>query len=333
MQDQITIYETSDWKVKIWVLFEEENLWLSQKLMAELFETTPQNVTLHLWNIYNEKELEEKSTCKDFLQVQKEWNREVKRNTKMYSLETIIAVWYRVNSQKATQFRIWATDKLKNYILKGFAIDKERFIHWSKFDARYFDELLEEIREIRASERMSYQKITDIYATSFDYSQHTAEAEKFFATVQNKLHFAITWNTAAEIIYNRVDSKKENMGLTTWRKAPKWKIYKSDIIVAKNYLEKDELKDLNHIVDMYLDYAEFQASRWKIMYMKDWREKLDAFLKFTEQEILQNAWKISHEVAVALAEKEYEKFKPIQDKLYKSDFDNIVIELKQQKLN
>ncbi len=218
MQDQITIYETSDWKVKIWVLFEEENLWLSQKLMAELFETTPQNITLHLWNIYNEKELEEKSTCKDFLQVQKEWNREVKRNTKMYSLEAIIAVWYRVNSQKATQFRIWATDKLKNYILKGFAIDKERFIHWSKFDARYFDELLEEIREIRASERMSYQKITDIYATSFDYSPHTQEAEKFFATVQNKLHFAITWNTAAEIIYNRVDSKKENMGLTTWRK-------------------------------------------------------------------------------------------------------------------
>ncbi|NDK08807.1 cell filamentation protein Fic [Candidatus Gracilibacteria bacterium] len=333
MQDQITIYETSDGKVKIGVLFEEENLWLSQKLMAELFETTPQNITLHLGNIYNEKELEEKSTCKDFLQVRKEGSREVKRNTKMYSLEAIIAVGYRVNSQKATQFRIWATDKLKNYILKGFAIDKERFIHGSKFDARYFDELLEEIREIRASERMSYQKITDIYATSFDYSLHTAEAEKFFATVQNKLHFAITGNTAAEIIYNRVGSEKENMGLTTWRKAPKGKIYKSDVIIAKNYLEKNELKDLNHIVDMYLDYAEFQASRGKIMYMKDWREKLDAFLKFTEQEILQNAGKISHEVAIALAEKEYEKFKPIQDKLYKSDFDNMVIELKQKKLN
>jgi len=330
--NQITIYETPDWKVKIWVLFEEENLWLSQKLIAELFECSLDNISLHLKNIYKEWELLEKWTIEDFSVVQKEWKREVKRNTKMYSLEAIISVWYRVNSQKATQFRIWATDKLKNYILKGFAIDKERFIHWSKFDARYFDELLEEIREIRASERMSYQKITDIYATSFDYSPHTAEAEKFFATVQNKLHFAITWNTAAEIIHDRVNSEKENMWLTTWRKAPKWKIYKSDVKVAKNYLEQEELKTLNHVVDMYLDFAEFQASKWKTMYMKDWREKLDAFLKFTEQEILQGLWKISHDVAIALAVKEYEKFKPKQDKLYKSDFDNIVIELKQQKL-
>ena len=324
-KNQITIYETEDWKVKIWVLFQNENLWLSQKLMAELFECSTDNIWLHLKNIFKEWEQSEKSVTEDCSVTASDGKN---YKVKHYSLEAIISVWYRVNTQRGTQFRMWATDKLKNYILKWFAIDKDRFINWSKFDARYFDDLMEEIREIRASERMSYQKITDIYATSIDYSTKTVEAEKFFATVQNKLHFAITWKTAAEIVHSRVDSKKYNIWLTTWRKAPKWKIYKSDVWIAKNYLDKKEIKSLNHIVDMYLDYAEYQASKWKPMYMKDWAIKLDAFLKFNEEEILQNKWKVSHEVAMALAEKEYNQFRINQDKLFESDFDRFIKEIK-----
>jgi hypothetical protein len=324
-KNQITIYETDDGKIQIGVLFSDENLWLTQKLMADLFECSVDNISLHLKNIFAEKELDINSVTEDFSVTATDGK---KYKTKHYSLEAIIAVGYRVNTVRGTQFRTWATDKLKNYILKGFSIDKDRFIKGSKFDARYFDELLEEIREIRASERMAYQKITDIYATSIDYSPQTAEAEKFFATVQNKLHFAITGQTAAELIAKRVDSKEPNMGLTTWRKSPKGKIYRSDIAVAKNYLQKDELKSLNHIVDMYLDYAEFQASKAKPMFMKNWAEKLDAFLKFNEQDILEDKGKVSHEVALILAEKEYEKFRVKQDKIFVSDFDKIVKQLK-----
>jgi len=324
-KNQITIYETEDGKIQIGVLFIGENLWLTQKLIAQLFETTVPNVNMHLQNIIQEKEVDENSVIQDFLITAADGKN---YKTKHYSLEAIIGVGYRVNSARGTQFRIWATDKLKNYILKGFSIDKERFTKGSKFDVRYFDELLEEVREIRASERISYQKITDIYATSIDYSPQTAEAEKFFATVQNKLHFAITSQTAAELISSRADNQKLNMGLTTWRKAPKGKIYKSDIGIAKNYLQKEEIKSLNHIVDMYLDYAEFQASRGKAMYMRDWTVKLDAFLKFNEQDILHDKGKVSHEVALALAEKEYEKFRIKQDKNYISDFDKIVKQLK-----
>ena len=286
--NQITIYETEDGKARVEVRFENENVWLTQKTMAELFECSADNVSLHLKNIYTEKELDQKSTTEEFSVAQKEGQRRVKRNISFYSLEAIIAVGYRVNSARGTQFRIWATDKLKNYILKGFALDSERFKRGSRFDRRYFDELLEEIREIRASERLSYQKITDIYATSIDYSPDTAEAEKFFAAVQNKLHFAITGRTAAEIIAERADSKKSFMGLTTWRKSPKGKILASDIKIAKNYLQKQEIQKLNHIVTMYLDYAEFQASRGRPMKMKDWTQKLDAFLRFNEQDILQD---------------------------------------------
>ena len=322
--NQITIFETEDGKARIEVRFEDENVWLSQKQMAELFECSIDNISLHLKNIYNENELEQKSTIEEYSIVQKEGPRDVKRKVTFYSLEAIIAVGYRVNSIRGTQFRIWATDKLKSYILKGFALDKDRFIKGTKFSARYFDELLEEIREIRASERMAYQKITDIYATSIDYSPNTAEAEKFFATVQNKLHFAITGQTAAEIIASRADKDKLFMGLTTWRKSPNGKILPSDIIIAKNYLQKDEIKQLNHIVTMYLDYAEFQASRGRLMKMKDWAEKLDAFLKFNEQDILAGKGKVSHEVAVALAENEYEQFRVEQDRKYVSDFDKLV---------
>ena len=322
--DKVTIYQTEDGKVKIGVLFFGENLWLTQKLMAELFECSSDNISLHLKNIYTENELDEKATTEGFSVVQKEGNRQITRKVKHYNLEAIISVGYRINSARGTQFRIWATDKLKNYILKGWAIDKDRFIHGTRFDARYFDELLEEIREIRASERMSYQKITDIYATSIDYSSNTEETERFFAIVQNKLHFAITGQTAAEIINSRVSSDKPSMGLTSWRKSPDGKVMKSDIRIAKNYLSKKELQLLNHIVSMYLDYAELQASRGKPMLMKDWAEKLNAFLQFNEQEILDNMGKISHKVAASLAEKEFEKYRVLQDRDYISDFDREV---------
>ena len=329
LQDnQIAIYETEDGKIKIGVLFFEENLWLTQKLMAELFETTTPNVNMHLKSIFKEKELEQEAVIKDFLITASDGK---KYKTKHYSIEAIIAIGYRVNTIRGIQFRIWATDKLKNYIIKGWALDKDRFIHGSRFDARYFDELMEDIREIRASERMSYQKITDIYATSIDYSANVEETKKFFATVQNKLHFAITGQTAAEIIVSRASKTKQYMGLTTWKKFPKGKIRKSDAGIAKNYLQKDEIKNLNHIVDMYLDYAELQASRGRPMYMKNWIEKLNAFLKFSEYEILNDRGKISHEVAIALAEKEFDAFRVKQDVNYFSDFDKIIKKLKSDK--
>ncbi len=328
---KITIYETEDGKARIEVRFEQENVWLTQKLMAELFECTVDNVSLHLRNIYESGELLEEATTEESSVVQMESNRRVKRTVMFYSLEAIIAVGYRVNSARGTQFRTWATATLKNYILKGFAIDSDRFKYGTRFESRYFDELLEEIREIRASERMAYQKITDIYATSVDYSPNTAEAEKFFAAVQNKLHFAITGQTAAEIIASRADKDKPYMGLTTWRKAPAGKILPHDVKIAKNYLQKKELESLNHVVTMYLDYAEFQASRGRSMYMRDWSEKLDAFLKFNEQDILHDKGKVSHEVAIVLAEKEYEIFRVLQDKKYVGDFDKVVKKLMHKK--
>lgn len=331
--NQIAFYQAPDGSVNIEVLFAEENIWLTQKKMAELFDTTTQNITQHLGNIYLEKEADENSTCKYFLQVQKEGAREVKRNSAAYSLEVIIAVGYRINSQRGIQFRQWATEILKNYIHKGYALDVNRMKHGSRFSARYFDELYEEIKDIRTSERRIYQKITDIYATAIDYSPHAYESKQFFATVQNKLHFAITGKTAAEIIVERVSSKKEQMGLTSWRRSPDGKIMPSDTIIAKNYLDKKELEHLNRIGNMYLDYAEMQAARGRIMTMQDWIEKLNAFLKFSEYEILMNAGKISHEVAVELAASEYEKYRIVQDKNYISDFDREVkklLELKEK---
>lgn len=319
--NQIAFYQTPDGSVNIEVMYSNENIWLSQKRMAELFDCTVDNISLHLKNIYAEKELDESATAEDFSVVQKEGNREVSRKITFYSLEAIIAVGYRVNSERGTQFRQWAISILQQYIHKGFAIDSDRFKYGSRFSARYFDELLEEIREIRASERMAYQKITDIYATSIDYSAKAEDTKQFFAAVQNKLHFAITGQTAAEIIAKRADSARPNMGLTSWRKSPVGKILPSDVVVAKNYLNKSELDHLNRIVTMYLDFAELQAVRNIPMYMKDWIEKLDAFLKFSEHEILTNTGKVSHEVAVALAQKQLEKFRIEQDKNYISDFD------------
>lgn len=326
--NEIAIYETEDGQVKVGVLFEEDNLWLTQKLMAELFECSVDNISLHLKNIFKEKELDPKSVVEDYSITAADSK---KYKTKHYALEAIIAIGYRVNTTRGTQFRTWATDKLKSYIFKGFAIDKDRFTKGSRFDTRFFEELLEEIREIRASERMVYQKITDIYATSIDYTTDTLETDRFFATVQNKLHFAITGNTAAELIEKRANSSKENMGLSTWRKDPKGKIYKSDVTIAKNYLQQVEIKKLNHIVDMYLDYAEFQASKGKPMYMKDWATKLDAFLQFNEEEILNDKGKVSRTVAAELAVKEYEAFRVNQDQNFISDFDKAIKQLKNKK--
>lgn len=322
--NQIAFYQSQDGSVNIEVMFAEENIWLTQKKMAELFSCSPDNISLHLKNLYSEKEIDESATAEDFSVVQREGAREVERKVKMYSLEAIIAVGYRVNSERGVQFRQWATGILKSYIHKGYALDVNRMKYGSRFSARYFDELYEEIKDIRTSERMVHQKITDIYATAIDYSPKAFESKEFFATVQNKLHFAITGKTAAEIIADRVSSKKEKMGLTSWRRSPQGKIMPSDTIIAKNYLDKKELEHLNRIGNMYLDYAEMQAARNKAMTMKDWIIKLNAFLKFSEYEILTNAGKVSHEVAEALALNEYEKFKIEQDKNYISDFDREV---------
>ena len=328
LDNQIAFYQSADGAVNIEVLYAEENIWLTQKKIAELFDTTKQNISLHLKNIFKEGELRINSVVKDFLTTAADGK---KYKTKFYSLETIIAVGYRVNSERGTQFRQWAITILQQYIHKGFALDSDRFKYGSRFSARFFDDLLEEVRDIRNSERMLYQKITDIYATSIDYSPKTSEAKKFFATVQNKLHFAITGQTVAEIVSKRAKSNKPHMGLTSWRKSPQGKIMPSDVTIAKNYLDKKELDHLNRIVTMYLDYAELQAVRKKPMYMKDWAKKLNAFLKFSEYEILTNAGKISHKVAESLALEEYGKFKKVQDKNYISDFDEIVKKLKSKK--
>ncbi len=320
LPNEIIFYETKDRKISIAVRFENDDIWLTQKHMAELFEVNIRTISEHLKNIFTSKELNKDSVIRKFRNTATDDKHYV---TQFYNLEAIIAVGYRVNSERGIAFRIWATDKLKNYIFKGFAIDANRFKEGSKFDKRFFDELLEEIREIRASERMVYQKITDIYATAIDYSPQSDTSFHFFSSVQNKLHFAATGSTAAEIIASRVDAAHPNMGLTTWRKGPRGKIFLSDVSVAKNYLTHTELSKLNRIVNMYIDYAEFQAINGKLMTMKEWSEKLDAFLTFNEQDILKGLGNISHETAKTLAEKEYELFRKNQDQLYQSDFDKL----------
>lgn len=322
--NQVTIYQSPDGGVNIEVRYAKENVWLTQKLIAQLFECSIDNVSLHLKNIISEGELDPKSVIEEYSITAADGK---VYKTKHYSLEAIIAVGYRVNSERGTQFRQWAIGILKQYIHKGFVLDSDRFKYGSRFSARYFDELLEEVRDIRSSERMAYQKITDIYATSIDYSPKTATTKEFFAAVQNKLHFAITGQTAAEIVSKRAKSNRPHMGLISWRRSPTGKIMGSDVVIAKNYLEKGELQHLNRIVSLYLDYAELQAVRRKPMYMNDWVGKLNAFLKFSEYEILTNAGKIRHEVAETLALGEYEKYKKIQDNNYISDFDREVKKL------
>lgn len=306
------------------VRFENETIWLSQKLMAVLFDCSSDNISLHLKNIFKSRELNEDSVTEDFSVTSSDGKT---YKTKHYNLDAIISVGYRVNSQRATQFRQWATSVLKNYAIKGWALDKERLKNGTFLNENYFDELLAEIREIRASERMFYQKITDIYSTAFDYNVDSPITKDFFAMVQNKLHFAIHGKTAAELIMYRADSDKEYMGLTNWKNAPTGKIIKTDVSIAKNYLNKDEIKSLDRFVTMYLDYAETQAENNIPMSMEDWANKLNAFLQFNQKEILTNSGKVSHSIAKAFAEDEFDKYRIVQDRLFQSDFDKLIDKL------
>jgi len=327
-QLKVLFYETAQERADIEVYFEDETFWLSQKKMAELFGKDVRTISDHLKNIFESGELEEKATIRKFRIVQTEGKREVQREIDFYNLDAIIAVGYRVNSTQATQFRIWATNTLKEYIVKGFVLDDERLKQGKNFDKDYFEDLLERIREIRASERRFYQKLTDIYAEcSIDYDPKTAISKKFYKTVQNKLHWAITGKTAAEIISERANPKLPNMGLTTWKNSPSGKVQKSDTKIAKNYLQEEEIDELNRIVGMYLDYAENQAKRQIPMKMADWVKKLDAFLQFNEYEVLKGAGKVSHEIAMKLADEKWEKFRVKQDRNFESDFDKTVKKL------
>jgi hypothetical protein len=326
--NDILLYTAPDGNVKVEVIYEGETFWLSQKKMAELFGVDVRTISEHLQNIYKSGELDLGATIRKFRIVQTEGQREVSREIDFYNLDAIIATGYRVNSHQATRFRIWATQTLKEFIIKGFVLDDERLKQGKHLGKDYFQELLERIREIRASERRFYQKITDIYAEcSIDYDPKSELTQAFYKTVQNKLEWAITGMTAAEIIASRASADKPNMGLTNWKKSPAGKILKSDVSIAKNYLDEPEIKALNRIVTMYLDYAENQAERQKAMHMRDWVEKLDAFLKFNEYEVLTNAGTVSSEVAKTLAEKEYEKFRLVQDQTYESDFDKAAKQL------
>lgn len=309
------------------VRVENETVWLTQKLIAVLFEVSVPTVSEHLANIYQQGELSQEATVRNFRIVQKEGNREVARNVDCYNLDAIISVGYRVNSARATQFRQWATGVLRDFAIRGYLLDKERLKNGAFFSKEYFDTLLAEIREIRASERKFYQKITDIYATAMDYRADAETTRTFFATVQNKLHYAIHGQTAAELIVERADHKKDRMGLTTWKNAPNGKIIKTDVVVAKNYLTEKELKSLDRFVTMYLDYAEDQAERGIPMTMEDWAGKLNAFLQFNEREILDNPGKVTQEIAKAFAESEFEKYRIVQDRLFESDFDKQVKQL------
>jgi len=323
--NDILLYTSPDGAVKIEVIYEGETFWLSQKKIAQLFGVESNTITYHLKEIYQSGELETDPTARKFRVVQREGSRDVTRQIDFYNLDVVIAVGYRVNSYQATQFRIWATNTLKEFIIKGFVMDDERLKQGKNFGKDYFNELIERVREIRASERRFYQKITDIYEQcSIDYDSKSPTTQTFFKTVQNKLEWAITGKTAAEIIASRASAEQPKMGLQTWKNAPEGKIIKSDVTVAKNYLIEKEIKELERIVTMYLDYAENQAARQISMKMQDWIDKLDAFLRFNDYDVLTNAGSISAEVAKNLAASEYEKYRVIQDREYISDFDKAV---------
>ncbi|WP_283682889.1 virulence RhuM family protein [Parablautia sp. Marseille-Q6255] len=324
-EHEIVLYQIDKTNICVSVFFSEETFWMTQKAMAELFDCSTDNISLHLKNIFREEELDEKSTTEFFSVVQKEGNRNVSRNTKCYNLDAIIAVGYRVNSKKATCFRQWATKTLKEYIIKGFVLNDDMLKNGKPFGKDYFDELLERIREIRASERRAYQKITDVFEQcSYDYDKNSETTKAFYAFVQNKLHFAITGKTAAELIYERADSEKPSMGLTTWKDAPNGKILKRDIGIAKNYLNEKELTRLNRLVTMFIDYAELMAEDGVLMSMQDWVEQTNQFLMNNRRKVLSGKGKVSHEVALKRAEKEYETFRIKQDREYVSEFDREV---------
>ena len=320
----IVIYQSEDRKTRIDVRIEDDTVWLSQAQMAELFQVTRSNISVHVKNVFAEGELQERATVKQYSQVQNEGGREVQRALELYNLDVIISVGYRVRSHRGTQFRIWATQRLKEYIVKGFSLDDERLKNAGTRND-YFDELFRRVREIRASEKNFYRKITDVYATSADYDPHSPITETFFATVQNKFHWAITGHTAAELVSERADATKPNMGLTSWD-GPR--IRKSDVSHAKNYLTPEELLSLNLLVDQYLSFAEFQAMQRKVMHMSDWIRKLDDFLKLNERDILNHAGRIKARISKEFAEQEYEKYwtrqKTIEQTADVSDFDKYV---------
>ena len=337
MKDNITIRNsTVDFLVftrdagedGIEVRVQDHDVWLTQKAIGQLFDIDRSVVSKHLINIFNEGELEENSVCAKFAQTADDGKT---YNYKFYSLSAIIAVGYRTNSERATQFRVWATKVLDTFTKQGYVLDKNRLINGQIFDEDYFDHLVAEIQEIRASERRFYQKITDIYATAVDYDKDSVITRDFYATVQNKMHYAVHGNTAAEVIIERADHMKENMGLTSWKNAPDGKIVKTDVSIAKNYLKKDEITELNEIVTMYLDYATRQARRHIPMTMEDWKSKLDAFLRFNDADILENKGKVTATIAKEFAESEFEKYRVIQDSLYQSDFDRLVKSIEERK--
>ncbi|HOZ35766.1 MAG TPA: virulence RhuM family protein [archaeon] len=319
--NEFLFYTTPTGDVKIEIFLHNENVWLTQDKIALLFGVQRPAITKHLKNIFENQELVEESVSSI---LEHTANDGKKYLTKFYNLDAIISVGYRVNSKKATQFRIWATKILKQFAIKGYVLDRKRLENGSFFNKNYFNELLDEIREIRLSERNFYQKITDIYSTSVDYDKSAKTTRDFFSKVQNKLHFAIHQNTAPELIIKRADAKKENMGLTSWKNAPTGKIIKTDVSVAKNYLKKEELESLSRIVSAYLDLAEDRAKRKIPMSMEDWSKRLDAFLKFDERELLKNAGSITQEIAKQHAESEFEKYRVVQDRLFKSDFDKLL---------
>ena len=325
---EILLYTAPEGKTHIEVFFEEETFWLSQKKIAELFGVDVRTINEHLKNIFKTNELEENSVIRNFRITANDGKNYL---TNFYNLDAIIAVGYRVNSHEATRFRIWSTKTLKEFIIKGFVLDDERLKQGKKFGKDYFDELLERIREIRASERRFYQKITDIYAQcSLDYDPASEVTRIFYKTVQNKLHWAITGHTAAELIAERADAAQPHMGLTTWKNAPEGKILKADVSVAKNYLSQNELDELNRIVSMYLDYAENQAKRHIAMTMKEWVDRLDGFLQFNEYAILKDAGRITAEIAKQLAETRFEQYRVLQDTTYESDFDEAIKQLEKK---
>lgn len=331
-QNDIIFYSTPKGDIKIEVVFNDENFWLTQKRMSELFGVDVRTVNEHLQNIYKSSELNKEATIRKNRIVQKEGKRKVNREIDYYNLDVIIAVGYRVNSFEATQFRIWATKTLREFIIKGFVLNDEMLKNGRPFGKDYFDELLERIREIRTSERRMYQKLGDIFEQcSADYSSNAAETKLFYKMIQNKLHFAITGFTAAEIIHQRANSTKNFMGLTTWKNSPNGKIMRSDIKIAKNYLHENEIGDLNLLVSAYLDLAELQARRKQIMTMKDWLQRTNTFLEGNGMDVLPNAGKVSHNEAMEKAELEFEKFREVQDKNYISDLDKEIKKVKNKK--
>lgn len=327
-EKNILFYSDEEGNPKVEVLLENEDVWLNAEAISTLFNIDRSGIVRHINNIYKDEELDENSTCAKIAHMGN--NGKQVYNTKYYNLDMIISIGFRVNSKKAIKFRTWANKIIKDYMVQGFALNDERFLKAKKSDQEYFKRLLDRIKLIRTSERMFYQKITDIFAEcSIDYDKNSDIAITFYKTIQNKFHYAITGNTAAEIVYNRADSEKENMGLTTWENSPNGKILKSDVIVAKNYLNEQEIKNLNNLVNLFLDIAENNAERSITMYMEDWKNEVENALKVFHYEVLEGKGKISHKQAITKAENEYEKYKVSQDKNYVSDFDKLLNETKQ----